>query len=143
MTRLSIIGDRTKEVVLEGKDEEILRNLTSALLLSRTSGKSTYASWIRRFDEGAGRYSDMVVEAMLPYWVVLVHPTKRTRGGGQLFYFPDGHPPCERREVGLSTHIHWLFVRECFENIARSAGTYGVVTHSGTGFLQILLCNHS
>lgn len=68
INRLLIFGDRNKmRFVLEREDREILQILTFALLLSRSSGKSTNASWIGHFIEGAGKESDMVVEATLSY----------------------------------------------------------------------------
>lgn len=36
---------------------------------SKTSKKSTYASWIRYFDEGEGNQGALVLDVLLSYWL--------------------------------------------------------------------------
>lgn len=46
-------------------DNALLKDLISATSYSRTSSKSTFASWNRHFDEGAGRESGLKAELLL------------------------------------------------------------------------------
>lgn len=54
---------------LEEDDEEKLHYLVFVIAASKTFVKSTYAMWLRYFDESEGSQSGMVVEALLSYWL--------------------------------------------------------------------------
>lgn len=49
------------------EDEVKLRYLTFAMTASKTSSKSTYAIWLRFFNEKEGSQSEYVVHAFLSY----------------------------------------------------------------------------
>lgn len=51
----------------EGEDQIKLKYNTDAMIASRSSGKSTYATWLRFFDEADGRKSEYMVESFLLY----------------------------------------------------------------------------
>lgn len=80
-------------VVLEGKAEAKLTYLTSPMVASKTSGKSTYASSSRFFYKGEGSQSGLMVEAMLAFALV-VCPPDWSKGWIERLCFPYGHSAC-------------------------------------------------
>lgn len=67
LTMLPIYRERkSMGEVLKGEDEDKLHSLTSAMAASKTSGKSSYATWY--FDEGERTQSELVLEAQVQYW---------------------------------------------------------------------------
>lgn len=43
--------------------------LTSGIAASKTSDKSSYATWLRFFDNGEGSHRGLVLEALFSYWL--------------------------------------------------------------------------
>lgn len=58
-----------EEIALDETDNKKLEPLNKALSKSKSSNKSTYASWARHFDIRMGMGSDIEFEAMLAYWL--------------------------------------------------------------------------
>lgn len=55
--------------MLEGNDQVKLKNLTIAMIASKSSRKSTYITWQRFFDDGDDNKSKYMVEPFLLYWL--------------------------------------------------------------------------
>lgn len=58
------------------------------MAVSRSSGKSTYASWLHDFDQGKGSQSDHVLEAFLAYWLSWYFLPSGMDDGLHQFVFP-------------------------------------------------------
>lgn len=56
-------------MVLEEKNEAKLRYMTSSMIASKTSSKSTCATWLRYCREREGSQSKLVVEPLVAYWL--------------------------------------------------------------------------
>lgn len=53
--------------VLKGDDQTKLKYLAATMATLRTSGKSTYLTWLWFFVKGGGSMSSYIVEAFLSY----------------------------------------------------------------------------
>lgn len=96
-------------VVLKGEDEVKLDNLNSAMIASRTSDNSSYATWIN-FNARDGSMSDYVIEAFLAYWMLWVMLLSE-QDGFNPYVFPlvillvKGDTPALPTVLGITLHM--------------------------------------
>lgn len=83
-----------------------------------------YASWIWFFYEGEERRSEMVMEALLAYWLLWLVLTSVL---GNVLNI-NVSPLAILLAKGDKTNLAPLYLDECVENMVRLVGRYDVVT---------------
>lgn len=83
---INLFGNSGK-IILNKEDNQKLEAL-NALSESKSSNKSTHASWVRHFSIGMGTGSGIEFEAMLLYWLLWYVFPSRPEDGLNPYLFP-------------------------------------------------------
>lgn len=108
LTTLPMFGKATLwGIVLEEDDGVKLKNLTSAMTPSRTSGKSTYATWLNFFYKGDGSRSGLWWK---PSWHIgcLVRAAECPRGWLESVCFSSSHLGGKGDPIHVGLTLTWV-----------------------------------
>lgn len=108
---------------------------------SKTSSKSTYASWLKYFNEGEGSRKRLVLEALLLYWFSWLVLSSGPEARLNIYVFPLAiHLTKGERLAIAPIYLGSLFSKldECVANTASLVGQYYVVIHADTSFYKYL-----
>lgn len=120
--------------------------MNKALSESKSSIKSTHASFVRHFVIGMAIDSDLEFEAMLAYWLLWYVFPSDPEGDLNSYMFPLIIRWAKGERLALMPIYlgSLLYILDkCIRNIVKSVGCYYVVTHADTAFLQLFLWERS
>lgn len=125
---------------MEGEVRLVLLN--EALSNSKHKGKSTYNTWVSYFMDGPGAASEVVLEAMLAFWLSWYVLPSGPKDGINPFVFPLAIRLSKGERLVLAPiFLGSFFFRldECVENLVKSMDRYTVASYAHTAFLQLFL----
>lgn len=124
--------------VLGEEDQVKMKCLMTMMTGSKSSGKLTYATCLKFFDEGDGDRSYFIIEAFLANSLSRYMSNKPEQGLNQ-YIFPLAILIAKCMRFALTTMYLGFLYRgwnKCVRNITRPMGRYDIVMHANSSFYK-------
>lgn len=112
--------------------------MNEALSESKHKNETAYPTWVTYFTQGAGARSEVVLKAMLAYWLSWYVLPSGPKDGMNPYVFPLAVRLAKGEKLALApVFLGSLFFNldECGQNLVKSIGWYTVVSYANTSFL--------